>query len=327
MGLGNWSFIQEWTIYEYLINKYHEKTLRLRCIFKDKKLIKNEKWIKVKNLEPILGTDFPDIKGIKLEKDKVNRPAEIKFTTSLFNYHRDKKYLKQFNQFKSSNGFLIVLGHDHFPKGFEINDNIDIYEIDKIDFVVFCKENFDRLLNNQLKQHTETKVWIMYEGPNFNLSNKKIKSARQSNIWCPTENLNGFDLTSGDRVLFIKIGGASRQDVQNNFDKVKDKWYLREMVIAEITSKIRSRYEYCQLKKIDFSEQLWVNDPKNNKLWRWNRVFEFKIIKTFNNNMLFSKFENKKTKILCETIREVFCFQYSREIALDEYRNFLEQLV
>ena len=324
---GNWSFIHEWTIYEYLINKNAEKTLRFKCILQNNKLIKNEKWIKVKHLEPILGTDFPDIKGIILEKDKKSRPAEIKFSTSLFNYHRDSKYKVQFKKFKMDKGFLIVLGHDHFPKEFEKIDNLDIYEIDKNDFIVFCKENFNRLLNRQLKQHTETKVWIMYEGPNFNLTNNNIKSARFSNIWCPTQNLNSFDLDVGDRVLFIKVGGASRQDVQNKYNTVENKWYLDEIVIGRITSKIRSRYEYCQLRKIPLSTQLWVNDPQENGLWRWNRVFEFKILKIFNKKIMFSEIGSKDTEVLIETIREVYCYQYSRELALEEYRNFLEKIL
>jgi hypothetical protein len=326
MSKGNWSFIQEWTIYDYLNNKFLENTLRLRCILKNNKLIRTEKWTKVKYFEPISGTDFPDIKEIKLEKDKKNRPAEIKFSTSLFNYHRDNKYQSNYKKFKKNNGFLIVLSHDQLPKEFE--NNIDVYEIDKNDFIVFCKENFDRLLDRQLKKHTQTKVWIMYEGPNFNLFTEKIKSARQSNIWCPSENLNGFDLTNGDRVLFIKVAGASRQDVQNNYYAVKDKWFLDEIVITEVTSKILSRYEYCQLNNIDFSEQLWVNDEyTEKKLWRWNRVFEFKVLKVLNNKILFSKFNNKNTKLFIETIREVYCYQRSRELALNEYKIFLEQLL
>ena len=326
MKKGNWPFIHEWTIYEYLIHKVEAKTLRLRATYKEGKIIRKDNWKKVSTMDPIFGTDFPDIKGIKLEGERNLRPAEIKFTSSLFNYHIDKKYRDKFKDFLKNNGFIIVLSHDYLPKHLDEN-NVDIYEIDRYDFTSFCRENFDRLLNRQIKLHTENKVWIMYQGPNFDLEDDGIKSARKSNIWCPSDNLTSFDLAIGDRVLFIKTIGASTQDVQNNFIKVEDKWKLTELTITEVNSKIRSRIEYCQLKKINYKNKLWVNDPFENNIWRWNRVFEFKIIKTITKNILFSELLDTKTNSFFEAAKDVYCFRTSREIKLQEYRDLIEKLL
>ena len=304
MKKGNWPFIHEWTIYEYLIHKVEAKTLRLRATYKEGKIIRKDNWKKVSAMDPIFGTDFPDIKGIKLEGERNLRPADIKFTSSLFNYHIDKKYRDKFKDFLKNNGFIIVLSHDYLPKHLDEN-NVDIYEIDRYDFTSFCRENFDRLLNRQIKLHTENKVWIMYQGSNFDLEENGIKSARKSNVQCPTDNLTSFDLAIGDRILFIKTIGASSQDVQNNFLKVEDKWKLTELTITEVKSKIRSRIEYCQLKKISYKNKLWVNDPFENNIWRWNRVFEFKIIKTISKNILFHELLNTKTNSFFEAVKDV----------------------
>jgi hypothetical protein len=327
MNKGNWPFIHEWTIYEYLIHKTEENTLRLKVIYKNKRIIRKDIWKKVNGLKPIDGTDFPDIKGIKLENEQKFRPAEIKFTTSLFNYHKDKKYSRKFEDFTDNNGFLIVLSHDYLPKYFEKIKDMEIYAIDRYDFTTFCKENFDRLLNRQINQHTENKIWIMYQGPNFDSEDKKTKSARKSHLWCPTENLTSFDLAIGDRLIFIKTIGGSTQDVQNNFDKIKDKWTLTELVITEVKSKIRNRIEYCQLNKISYAKKLWVNDPFENDIWRWNRVFEFKIIKSINKSILLSELMNSRAKGFVEAVIDVYCHQYSRELMLNEYRDLIETLV
>ncbi|HCL56620.1 MAG TPA: hypothetical protein DHW82_06380 [Spirochaetia bacterium] len=326
MSKGNWSFIHEWTIYEYMIHRSEENNLRLKCILSDSKIIRKDLWKKVEILNPIYSTDFPDIKGLKFEKEKDFRPAEIKFTTSLFSYHIDSKYKDKFQDFKKQNGIILVLSHDQLPKNYDEIKDLDIYEIDRSDFTAFCRENFDRLLNRQIKQHAETKVWVMYEGPNFNDSTENIKSARKSNIWCPTENLTSFDLAIGDRILFLKTKGSSSQDVQNNFEKVKDKWILTELVITEVRSKIRSRLEYLQLNNLNPDAQLWVTDPFENGMWRWDRVFEFKIIKTYQSDIIISNFINK-SKGFFEAIREVYCFRKSRELKLNEYRDFLENLL
>jgi hypothetical protein len=327
MNKGNWPFIHEWTIYEYLIHKSEEKSLRLRIVYKNGQILRKDIWKKVDKLEPIDGTDFPDIKGIKLENERKFRPAEIKFATSLFNYHNDNKYIKKFKSFVNDNGFIIVLSHDDLPKHSEKIKNIEVYEIDRYDFTTFCRENFIRLLNRQIKIHTENKVWIMYQGPNFDLEEKRIKPARKSHLWCPTDNLTSLDLAIGDRILFVKTTGGSTQDVQNNFDKVKDKWTLNELIIAEVSSKIRNRIEYCQLNNISYNQKLWVKDPLKNNIWRWSRVFEFKIIKTIDRSIILSELLNSRAKGFVDAVIDVYCHQYSRELTLNEYRDLIETLI
>jgi len=327
MNKKNWPFIHEWTIYEYLNHKAQLKSLRLRIIYKNNKIIRKDIWKKVDELTPIDGTDFPDIKKIKLEKEQKSRQAEIKFTTSMFNYHNDNKYKGKFKDFIKNNGFIITLSHDDFPKHFEKIKNMEIYEIDRYDFSSFCRENFERLLNKQINQHTGNKVWVMYQGPNFNLEDKNNKPARKSHIWCPTENLTNFDLTKGDRILFIKTTGGSTQEVQNNFDKIKNKWTLTELFIAEVNSKIINRLEYCQLKDISYNKKLWVKDSFNNNKWRFNRVFEFKTIKTIKTPIIFSELINTRAKGFVEAAIDVYCHQYSRELTLEEYRNLIETLL
>ncbi|MEO9484598.1 MAG: hypothetical protein ABJG47_14165 [Ekhidna sp.] len=331
MSRGNWSFIHEWTIYEYLMARFDEKNLRLKRIFHKGKLSGRTRWIKVTQLESITNTGFPDIELIKLKGETVFRPAEVKFTSSLFNYHTSKNATQKYKKFKDQSGFLMVLHHDYLPKDLlEDFPDIEIFEIDQTDFISFCRENFVRLLNRQIKQHTESKVWIMYQGPNFNLGKDSVKPARKSKIWCPTENLTGFDLAIGDRVLFIKTKGASRIDVQNKYLKeniVNPKWRLTEIYISTVKSKIYSRNEYIQYKKLDPEDKLWTNDEKKNgATWRWGRVFEFSYVKTikFEDLAMTELYQESGSTEFVKMSLEAFCYSKSRELSLEDYRNLLE---
>lgn len=235
MPRGTWSFLHEWVIYEYLMARFQEKTLRLRPKIRSGKLQLRERWKKVEYLEPIIGTAFPDIESMRLSGFSSECPAEVKFTTSLFNYHR--RTLSKFKAFMKNGGIIVVLSHDYLPKGLDCYDT-DVYEIDQTDFIAFCRENFVRLLNRQISMHTETKVWVMYQGPNFNNGTGKIRLARESGIWCPTDNLTGFDLAIGDRILFVKTSGASTQEVQKSYLKgtIADRWSLDEIYVGELSS-------------------------------------------------------------------------------------------
>jgi len=327
MPRGSWSFLHEWVIYDYIMARFSEKTLRLKLRISEGKVQRREKWVTVIKLKPITGTKFPDIKSIKVKGSSSDVPAEIKFTTSLFDYH--VKQSSKFKDFIEKKGFIIVLSHDYLPSGL-MNYKIDVYEIDQVDFVSFCRENFVRLLNRQIRRHTETKVWIMYQGPNFNEKTKSIKPARDSGIWCPTENLSSFDLAMGDRVLFIKTRGASTQKVQKSFLKntISQDWFLEEIFVGELLDTILSREEYCQIKKIDLNAKLWKKDEKRNGNWRWNRVFEFKHIKTIIKDIKMEYlYENKKTINFVKAVTEAFCYGKSREVSLQEYRDLLEFFV
>jgi len=334
MPKGHWSFIHEWVIYDYLTARFEEGTLRLKKIIGEGKVLGRTKWNRVSGLNEISNTNFPDIEGIKLVGQSIFRPAEVKFTTSLFNYHYEKKYNKKFQDFISNNGFIIVAGHDYLPVNglLEKYPQIDVYEIEVDDFISFCRENFIRLLNRQTKSHSQTRVWILYQGPNFNEGINKIKPARESLIWCPTENLTGFDLAIGDRVLFIKSKGIGRIQLQNKLQKdgeIDLKWILSEICIAEVTSKIFSRKEYCDHKSYDYNtKQLWKNDDNTKGKWRWSRVFEFSIVNIINREInMRDLYASKRTTNFSRMCWEAFCYGKSREITQKDYRNLIEDLL
>jgi hypothetical protein len=333
MPKGHWSFLHEWVIYDYLLARSEEGTLRFRKIVSSGKLLGRPKWVKVENLMPIVGTTFPDINGIKLKGDNSYRPAEVKFTTSLFNYHRDSKQLNKFNEFIDQNGFILVASHDYLPTNNLINifPTVEVFEIELEDFITFCRENFSRLLNRQIKSHSISRVWLMYQGPNFNKGTTEILPARNSLIWCPTENLNGFDLAIGDRVLFYKTSGIDTRPLQRGLLEegvVDSRWILNEIYVAEVSSKIFSRYEYHQYKKQGQNHQLWKNDPILGIDWRWGRVFEFKKIKIIQiNKPMVNIYNDPLGHNFVLKAWEGFCFGKSRELSLRDYRNLLEALV
>jgi hypothetical protein len=332
MPQGHWSFLHEWVIYDYLLARSEEKTLRLKQIFSEGRLLGKAKWRKVESMWPITGTTFPDIQGIKIKGDLSFRPAEVKFTTSLFNYHNEAKYSDKFTQFINQRGFILVASHDYLPTKnlIELYPNIEVFEIEIDDFITFCRENFSRLLNRQIKAHSISRVWLMYQGPNFNEGIERINAARDSLIWCPTENLTGFDLAPGDRLLFYKTSGLDRIKLQNKFlneGMIDDRWILREIYVAEVTSKIFSRYEYHQYKKHPTSKQLWKNDPLEGIHWRWNRVFEFKKIKSISVDKQMNQiYLQPQGQRFVSKAWEAFCFGKSREISLKDYRDLLETL-
>ncbi len=137
-------------------------------------------------------------------------------------------------------------------------------------------------------------------------------------------------MTKGDRVLFIKTKGIGRIQLQNKFlkEKVVDsKWVLEELYIAEVSSKIFSRKEYCQYKKNNFNKQFWKNDPYQNEQWRWNRVFEFVHIKSIRIPINMSElYQIEKAKNFVNKSWEALCYGRSRELNLSDYRNLLEVL-
>ncbi|HEX8231580.1 MAG TPA: hypothetical protein VF826_20050 [Chloroflexia bacterium] len=286
-------------------------------------------WKEVRTLESITGTSFPDIKNIHLSGDANSRPAEVKFTTSLFNYHREGASRSKFEDFALRKGFILVVKHDSLPVGIDTGYDIDVYEIDSSDFIAFCRENFARLLNRQIKERSGSKVWLMYQGPNFNQGDATVRPARDSFLWCPTENLNIFDLAIGDRILFVKTSGASTQKVQASFlaSNLISTWKLREICVCEVSSRIRSRYDYCHLEQIPFDRKLWKNDPRNGTNWRWNRVFKFRIVSTITGDLpIRTLYDIQGTRAFASALAETFTYGRSREISLDNYVGLLEVL-
>jgi hypothetical protein len=332
MARGHWSFLHEWVIYDYLLARVDEGTLRLKQVIAQGKLLGRAKWIKIDKILPIKGTSFPDIQSIRFIGNTSSfRPAEVKFTTSLFNYHQELKYAIKFGQFVEQSGFILVVSHDYLPKGLvEKYAKVDVCEIDLDDFITFCRENFSRLLNRQIKAHSSTRVWLMYQAENFNQGTDKIRPARQSYIWCPTENLTGFDLAPGDRILFYKTSGLDTIKLQNKYLKegvVDSRWILREICVAEVKSKIFSRHEYLEYKSQAADQPLWKNDPVKNGMRRWNRVFEFRIVKLINvNRGMDELFSIPGSKTFSIKALEAFCYKKSREMSLASYRDLLEVL-
>ena len=189
-----------------------------------------------------------------------------------------------------------------------------------------------RLLNRQIKSHLGTKVWIMYQGENFNKGDKLIKPANESFIWCPTENLTSFELSKGDRILFVKTKGISTQILQKEYlnnGTISNEWRLNEIWIGEVVSKITSRFEYCLENEINyFNSKLWRNDPIRQNKWRWSRVFSFKYIKCINVDISMSQLHKiKQTQGFVEAVYQAYCYNKSREITLEEYRDLLESII
>lgn len=333
MPSGEWSFIHEWMLYEYMINKYNEGTLRLKYVVMNGKISLKTKYVKVIELGNISNTDFPDITSIKIEGDQYNRVSEVKFITSKFEYHK-KKYKEgsyTYSEFLDDRGCIIVLAHDEMP--LDLNDPIDVFELEQEDFVSYVRENLSRLLNRQMRKSSYNKIWIMYQGPNFVKGTEKIKPAKESGKWCPSENLTGFELGLGDTVIFIRTKGCRFQDLTT--DKIH-KWKLQDIFISKVTLSIMSREHYCQYKGISENSILWYDETeqgkkdtkirirKNKEKFRWKRVFEFKKEDEFNNLGLYMEDMPSYLGEFKEKCIKAFKNHISSEIDTDEFLRLLQ---
>lgn len=324
---GRQAFLQEDVIYEYLNARNEDGSLRLKHIVKDGIRVGREKWFKVKDLGPITTTAFPDVESITFMGSKKGRPAEVKFATSQFHYHKGSAHAHTFRKFAKNNGFLLVVNHDEIPEG--ISD-IDVYELDQTDFISFCRENFPRLLSGQIRSRTGSKVWVMNQNRNFYDESKDAKAAKDSGIWYPTENLAGLDLDIGDRVLFVKAEGSSRKRVEQEYSKGKipEEWSLTSIWIGEISSKIMSRREYSHSKHIPYDTKLWKDDRRRiDGSWGSNRVFSFRRVKEIKKDLpLQNLHKSKNLKDFVVAVAQVFISKRSREITQAQYRSLLEFL-
>ena len=334
MPSGNWSFVHEWTLYEYMLEKYKEGTLRLKWVVKKGKLNLKNEYKKVKYLKNILNTDFPDIEQIEIEGNKRVKPAEVKFITSKFDYHR-KNYSKgyTYTDFLRDEGCIIVLAHDEMPC--KLCDPLDVFELDEDDFISFVRENLIRLINRQIHKSMYNKIWIMYQGPNFNKESKEegVLKARDSGIWCPSNNLNGFDLGKGDKVVFISTKGARSQELKERFNE----WRLKEIYIGEVTITITSREHYCQLKGIKEDKLLWYDETnkgeKDSKIRkranqgkrRWERVFEFKEETIYSLDLYFKDMPDEldEFKKICI---DAYQGSIARELSIDQYLKLFQYI-
>lgn len=253
------SNFREEFLYNFINYSFDNNTLKLRPVYINGKLLNQKsKFIKVSDMLRIRNTRFPDIDEIMVKFDlKGKRPAEIKFRTSQFEYHSDKKYKEQYNEFKIKNGCIIVAKHDYLPIGLE-DDVIDVFELNFEELRLYGKSNYDKLLNLQVREHSIQKIWLMETSKNFYEGADGVKPAIESHIWCPTEQLTSLDLGVNDIVIFIKTKGASKQKVQKFY--IPENWVLDELFIARVKKPIMNRKEYCQINNISYMTPLWYDE-------------------------------------------------------------------
>jgi hypothetical protein len=327
------SFINEQIVYSYMQNKFDMKDLFLYPIIKDGKLLDiNNRGEKVINYKQISGTRFPDIDEIQFYKQKNIRPAEVKFVTSKFNYHNEKKYAKDYKMFNKQHGVIICVKHDFLPKGMRLNDSIDVYQIDYIDFIQYCKENFALLISRQIDLHFHKNIWIMYASSNFYNEVGGIKPGLITKRWAPSQNLGNLAVGIGDIILFIKCKGINRIQSQKYFlanSRVPHpELFIENMVITKVNSDILSREEYCYKNKIDYNTPLWPDEVKKGA--KWKRIFEFDIIKNIHKPIFLNQLYNssEKGKCVATFLTEVFQKpELARKIKEEDYIKLLEYIV
>lgn len=334
MPSGEWSFIHEWTLYEYMINRYNEGNLRLKWVVNQGKLNLKPQYVYIKYLLNISNTDFPDVKKIRFNGENYDRVAEVKFLTSKFKYHISNNKLGKYTykDFLNDKGCIIVLGHDELPK--KLEEKIDVFEIEQEDFLSYIRENMVRLINRQMHKSAYNKIWIMYQGPNFIKGTNEVLPAKESGRWCPSNNLNGFDLGVGDTVLFIKTNGARRQELNEKYSL----WKIESVYEAKVSLSITSREHYYQIKNMTNNSLLWYDeteegkrDPKIRKRkfregFRWNRVFEFRLNNEYNNlDILISEMPNE-LKNFKEICKDVYGSGNAREITMEEYLQLFQYI-
>lgn len=328
MARGEWSFIHETVIYQYLMERFSVNNLKLMQICYDGKF--KEKEVKVSYLEEITNTRFPDVDEIIIKSDKKGkRPAEVKFLTSQFDYHKNKKYKKDYNDFFNSNGFILVYKHDIIPSGLDI-DKTDIYQLVQSDFINFVKENFERLFYQQVKEKKDRNAWLIYCGRESNFRREyndgvyNIKAAIKSNIWCPTKNISPNEMTVGDKIIFIKTKGIGQKELQAQYEVRLDEWYIDEIHICEVQSPIMSREEYCRRNNMDSNQFLWWSEAKNNKK-KYKYIFKFNIKSSYENlDMPIKKLREIMPEFVDFKIKEVFLRGYDKNININDYIDFLE---
>ncbi|ADU29404.1 hypothetical protein [Evansella cellulosilytica] len=330
------AFLQERVIYEYLEYRTKQEKLYLIQIFKRGKRVLSRKMFKVNMIKPI-ETTFPDINEMLIEGSNMIRSVEVKFLTSLFDYHKSKNYKKQYKKFREENGCIIVLKHDLLPKGLINEFDLDIYEIDIEDFRAFVIENFNRLLQKQLqnRENSFQRIWVTSQVKNFYYEYKTypVKPAKKSGIWCPTNNLTSFDLAKDDKIIFIKFGGEYqiKQRINNhwkNHNLIYPKWKLQGLFIGRITRPIMSREEYCSMFDIDLNEPLWNDEYKHGKP-KWDRVFCFEkereiILQMGNNGISIADAYSELEDIIYPILFDVYTQQNTRELTASQYYSLLE---
>jgi len=126
--------------------RFNDKQLKVRKVISSGKLVYNPSWINVHRFVPPDSTRFPDIEEISLGPHNKNVPAEVKFTTSKFDYHKPTNINYTNYIFQKQLGLcVIVLKHDHMSVGMSA-EQLDVWELNYNDFSAYCRDNFTQLL-------------------------------------------------------------------------------------------------------------------------------------------------------------------------------------
>lgn len=330
---GNWALLQENSIYQYLMQRRDEKRLVLKPIYINNNFISNNKYYNVIELNDITNTKFPDIDIINIKEDKKGkRPAEVKFLTSQFSYHYEKKYKDKFENFKKNNGCIIVYKHDIVPKDLLKTDDLDIYELNQNDFIAYIKENFDRLFFEQVQNSKDKNIWLFHAGRESNFW-KSIKVKKESEIaivepgvksglWCPKKYIKPSQLTNGDKVIFIKTSGVRQDQLQNEFEEYKKSWKLDKLCITTVSSPVMSREEFLiRNKKYSNKKYLWPTEVKGKE---YEFIFQFNTESILENLNIDMNIFYEKNIIFYNSVKELFLRQREKSIDIDTYTKFLE---
>lgn len=335
MVAGNWALLHENTIYQYLMQRRDEKRLVLKPIYINNEYISSDKYYNVRSLDDITDTRFPDIDFIDIKEDKKGRrPAEVKFLTSQFNYHYEKKYRERFEGFKLENGCIIVYRHDIAPKGLLDEHNLDIYELNQNDFIAYVKENFDRLFFEQVQNSRDKNIWLFHAGRESNFwKSKKLKGdndiaivepAINSGLWCPKKYIKPSELTTGDKVIFIKTSGVGQKELQNNYEDNKKLWKLDKLCITTVKSPVMSREEFLiRNKKYMKKKYLWPTEITGKK---YEFVFQFNTESILDNLNIDMDIFIEKNYYFYNNVKELFLRQKEKSIDIDTYTKFLENI-
>lgn len=338
MSSGPTAFFQESVIYAYMKARFRERSLRVSLAVRGGVPVSKKRWIRVRQFDPVENTRFPDVTAICLSDDQP-RPAEIKFRTSLFRYHLLQAKKTDYEEYKAHLGCIVVLSHDYIPQSL-LHDypGVEVYELDYADFADYAKENFTRLLDRQLHHHTAPKVWVMQQSKNFYQDSVCVSPARITNRWCPSDKLTQFELSTGDTVLFVRQSGCSYQKIAGCWSKKQEihpGWFLQDVCVTRLISPIQSRHEYLMRHKLANDSYLFydespeaASDPRvrHRGECTWPFIFEFEKVVHFENLRLNIAYLYAKIPTLVHAIREAYTQHVSREIAMDNYVEFLQEL-
>lgn len=330
MAMGNWSLLHETSIYQYMMERMKEKRLKLLQISYDGKF--KSKKVNVLELDEITNTKFPDIDGIRIKDDKKGkRVAEVKFLTSQFDYHRQKRKddKKDYSYFVQHKGCIIVCRHDCIPPDLNI-DEVDIYQLETEDYITFIKENFDRLLYQQIRNHHQINTWFFYTGRNSNYFKSyekggiKIMAARESNIWGSKNYISPSELTIDDKVIFIKTGGCGQKELQKDYHSMIDRWKIDSLVICKVVTPIMSRIEYCRKNNLKETDYLWASEAEKEKI-EYNFVFKFEQLFVLDSlDCPITLIRNRIPSFIDNILKELFLRQGGKKVNQEDYINFLE---